>query len=114
MFARVSQARYPPKHHEAGIRVLIDELMPSLRQAPGYRGCFLLADGKPGIGFAVVLWDTEESADAAARDRDVRAAHVKLAALGLVIDTRKIYEVVAHDEFRRDPVGIPAVGRPPR
>ena len=60
MFARVSQARYPPEHHDTGMRVLIDELMPSLRRAPGYRGCYLLADGKPGIGLAVVLWDTEE------------------------------------------------------
>jgi hypothetical protein len=44
-----------------------------------------------------VLWDTEEAADDASADRSVRAAHVKLAALGLVIDSRKIYEVVAHD-----------------
>ena len=64
MFARVSQARYPPEHRDAGIRVLSDELIPSLLRTPGYRGCYVLADGTPGAGLAVVLWDTEESADA--------------------------------------------------
>ena len=113
MFARVSQARYPPEYHDTGMRVLIDELIPSLRRAPGYRGCFLLADGKPGTGLAVVLWDTEDAADTSSADSDVRAAHVKLAALGLAIDFRKIYEVVAHDESRPDPAGTPAAGSPP-
>ena len=98
MFARVSNARYPPEHHDTGMRVLIDELIPSFRRSPGYRGCFLLADGKPGTGLAVVLWETEDAADTSSADSDVRAAHIKLAALGLAIDSRKIYEVVAHDE----------------
>ena len=114
MFARVSHVRYPPEHHDTGMRVLIDELLPSLQRAPGYRGCFLLADGKPGTGLAVVLWDTEDAADTSSADSDVRAAHVKLAALGLAIDSRKIYEVVAHDGSRPKPSGTPAAGRPPR
>ena len=100
MFARVSHAHYPPAQFGAGLRVVVEELLPALRRTPGYRGCLLLVDGKPGTGLAVVLWETEEAADAAAVNRAVVAAHVKLAALGLAIESRKIYEVVAHDEVR--------------
>ena len=108
MFARVSHARYPPAQFDAGLRVVVEELLPALRRTPGYRGCVLLADGKPGTGLAVVLWETEEAADAAAADRTVRAAHVQLSALGLAIEARQIYEVVAHDEHGEEPVGRPA------
>ena len=71
MFARVSHVRYPPEHHDAGLRVVVEDLLPALRRAPGYRGCCLLAGGKPGTGLAVVLWETEEAADAASADRAV-------------------------------------------
>lgn len=107
MFARVSHARYPPEHHDAGLRVVIEELLPAFRRAPGYRGCCLLADGRPGIGLAVVLWASEEAADAASADRRVIAAHVQLSALGLAIEARQIYEVVAHDEHDEQPGGPP-------
>jgi hypothetical protein len=95
VFARVSHVRYPPQHYDAGLRVVVEDLLPALRRAPGYRGCCLLGGGKPGTGLAVVLWETEEVADAAATDRAVTAAHIELAALGLAIEERKIYEVVA-------------------
>ena len=71
MFARVSHVRYPPQHYDAGLRVVMEDLLPALRRAPGYRGCCLLSGGKPGTGLAVVLWETEEAADAAAIDRAV-------------------------------------------
>ncbi|HYI25381.1 MAG TPA: antibiotic biosynthesis monooxygenase [Thermomicrobiales bacterium] len=95
MFARVSYERYPPEHHAAAIRIVLKELLPVLQRAPGCRGCLLLADGKPGAGLTLVLWETEEAADAASADRGAVAAQVKLAALGQAIESRKIYEVVA-------------------
>ena len=104
MFARVSHVRYPPQHYDDGLRVVVDHLLPALRGTPGYRGSCLLSGGKPGTGLAVVLWDTEEVADAAAIDRAVRAAHVALSALGLVIEERKIYEVAAQDACGSEPV----------
>jgi hypothetical protein len=95
VFARVSHVRYPPQHYDAGLRIVVKDLLPALRRAPGYRGYCLLAGGKPGTGMAVVLWETEEVADAAAMDCAVTAAHIELAALGLAIEERKIYEVIA-------------------
>lgn len=56
----------------------------------------------------MVLWETEEAADTAAIDRGVMAAHVKLFALGLTIEARKIYDVVVHDQPRREPTGMQA------
>ena len=113
MFARVSYVRYPPEHHDAGLRFVREELLPALRQAPGYRGCHFLTDGRPGTGLALVFWESEEAADAASADRRVIAARVKLAVFGLAIESRKIYEVVAHDEYGEEPVGWPSAGRPP-
>ena len=113
MFARVSYARYPPEQHDAGLRVVLEELVPALQRAPGYRGCHFLADGKPGTDLALVFWESEEAADAASADRGVTAARVKLAALGLAIESRKIYEVVAHNVHGEEPVGPPTAGRPP-
>jgi hypothetical protein len=97
VFARVSHARYPPEHFDAGLRVVLDDLLPALRRAPGFRGCMLFANGRPGTALAVVLWDTEEAADSAAVDERVAAAHVKLGGLGLAIDARQIYDVVHHE-----------------
>jgi len=97
MFARVSHARYPPEQLETGLQVVLEGLLPAFRHVAGYRGCCLLADGKPGAGLALVLWETEEAADAAAMDAPVIAAHVRLASLGLAIESRQIYEVIAHD-----------------
>jgi len=100
MFARVSHVRYPPEQYDVGLRVVVEDLLPALRRTPGYRGCCLLAGSKPGTGLGVVLWETEAAADAAAADCNVSAAHVRLGALGLAIDARQIYEVVAYDWHR--------------
>jgi hypothetical protein len=97
MFARVSQVRYPPQHYDAGLQVIVEDLLPALQQVPGYRGCCLLADGKPGKGLGLVLWETEQAADAASMRADVAAAHVKLAVLGLTFESRQIYDVVTCD-----------------
>jgi hypothetical protein len=96
--------QYPPQHYDAGLRVIVDDLLPALRRAPGYRGCCLLSGGKPGTGLAVVLWEAEEDADAAAIDGTITDAHVALSALGLVIAERKIYEVVTRDACGSEPV----------
>jgi quinol monooxygenase YgiN len=109
MFARVSHERFPREHHDAGMRNVVDVLLPALRQAPGYRGCYVLADGKPGAILLIALWATEEAADTASAQRDVIAAFVNLAALGLRIESRKIYEVVAWDEIK---TGVEAVNQP--
>ncbi len=99
MFARVSHARYPSEHREIGLQVILDELLPALRQSGGYQGCCLLADSKPGTGLSVVLWESEQAANNAAMNSNVSAVHVKLAKLGLVIDTRQIYDVVVCDRW---------------
>ena len=58
-----------------------------------------------------VLWASEETADAASADRGVTTAHVRLSALGLVIEARQIYEVVAHDEHDKEPARSPIANR---
>ena len=99
MFARISHARYPPEQYDAGLRVVKEDLLPAFRQAPGYRGCCFLTGSKPGYGLAMVVWETEEAADAASADRTVSAAHVNLASLGLTVESRQIFELVVNDEL---------------
>jgi heme-degrading monooxygenase HmoA len=99
VFARVSQVQYPPQHYDAGLRVVVEDLVPALRRVPGYQGCCLLTDGKPGTGLSVVLWASEEAADAATSHAPVTDALRKLLALGLLIEARKIYEVAARDAW---------------
>src|SRR5215207_3446224 len=105
MFARVSQAQYPPEHHDSGLRVIVENLLPAVRRTPGYRGCCFLAGSKPGTGLAVVLWETEEDADAASADREVSAANARIAALGLTFVSRQLYEVVVDDIGARGRTG---------
>ncbi len=97
MVARVSFERFPREQHEAGVRIVIEELLPALRRAPGYQGCYVLADGRPGTLLLVMHWETEEAADAASAERGVTVAFVKLVALGLKIESRQLYEVLAQD-----------------
>ena len=97
MIARVSQARFPVEHQAAGLRVIRQALLPAFRQAAGYCGCVLLVSARPGAGLSVVLWETEDAADAAAADQTVMAAHVRLAAIGLVFEARQVFAVVVHD-----------------
>jgi hypothetical protein len=97
MFARVSYEHYPPENLDDAMGIVLEELLPMLQRAPGYRGCWLLADSKPGAALSVVMWQTEEEANASSTDHGVIAAQVKLAALGLAIESRKIYEVIAQD-----------------
>jgi hypothetical protein len=80
----------------------VEDLLPALRRVSGYQGCCLFG-GKPGTGLAVVLWETEEAADAAATDGVFTAANVAFAALGLAIEERSVYEVVARDACGREP-----------
>jgi hypothetical protein len=99
MIARISLARYPPHHFDAGLHIIRTELLPAFQQAAGYQGCCLLRHGKPGTGLAVVLWESEAAADDAAVAEKTMAAHVQLAGLGLAIETRQVYEVVVIDSW---------------
>ncbi len=94
MYARVSFTRYPGENRDAGMKIVEHELIPALKVTKGYRGYYLLGDGKPGMGLAIVMWETEADADASATAPGIAEASAKLAALGLEVESRKMYEIV--------------------
>lgn len=68
MYARVTQLEIDTLRMDvdAAVETFRDEVLPGLRDQPGYRGVYVLAAGS-GKGVLVSLWDTEEQADAGAR-----------------------------------------------
>jgi hypothetical protein len=48
----------------AAVRMYEDEVMPELREQPGYRGALVLTTPE-GKGLLVTFWDREEDAEAA-------------------------------------------------
>ena len=61
MFARVHTVQTPPEQHEAGLRVVLEEVMPWLRDSTGFRGYIRFVDPANGKVLGVTLWATEES-----------------------------------------------------
>jgi hypothetical protein len=61
VFARVHTIQTPPEQHEAGLRVVLDEVLPWLRDSTGFRGFIRFADPASGKVLGVTLWETAES-----------------------------------------------------
>ena len=73
LFARVSTFQGPPDQTSEGIRVAREQILPAARLQDGFKGIYLLYDGKSGRSLAITLWETEEdmraSEEAALRAR---------------------------------------------
>jgi hypothetical protein len=61
VFARVHTIQTPPDQHEAGLRIVLEEVMPWLRESTGFRGFIRFTDPASGKVLGVTLWATEES-----------------------------------------------------
>jgi hypothetical protein len=53
----------PGKFHDLGTRMIREDLLPQVRQAPGFVKAVWFGDGETGHG--LILFDTEEQAQAA-------------------------------------------------
>jgi hypothetical protein len=61
VFARVHTIQTPPNEHEAGLRVVLEDLLPWLRESTGFRGFIRFTDPASGKVLGVTLWATEEN-----------------------------------------------------
>jgi len=61
VFARVHTIQAPPEQHEAGLPIVLEEVMPWLRESTGFRGFIRFADPASGKVLGVTLWATEKS-----------------------------------------------------
>jgi hypothetical protein len=95
MWARVTEVQGDPAHLDDAIRVIEAQVLPLMRETPGTRGSYWLADRQSGRLLVVAFWETEEalrfSAEAIAHSRTETTQQV-----GATVQSVNEYEVVAH------------------
>jgi heme-degrading monooxygenase HmoA len=64
MFARVTITQGSPELYDQTVRYVQEQLIPTLKQMPGIKGAFVLADRQTGKGISITLWETEEAMNA--------------------------------------------------
>jgi heme-degrading monooxygenase HmoA len=70
MFARVTTLQTTPEQHTDGVRTVIDEYVPWVRDSSGFRGIVGLYDAEHAHSIVITLWDDAESLEASARAAD--------------------------------------------
>ena len=91
MFARVNSVQ-TATDKLAGLLKWIEERLPAAREAPGFRGFYLLADRQSGKVVSISLWDSEDRGQFEARGDQVRQE--ASSELGIAPTPVDIYEVV--------------------
>jgi heme-degrading monooxygenase HmoA len=70
MFARVTTLATTVEQHDEGVRTVLDEYLPWVRDSTGFRGIVGLYDAENARTIVVTLWDDAESRDASADAAD--------------------------------------------
>jgi quinol monooxygenase YgiN len=96
MYAAILQMRFPPENHDAVLRFLRNEMLPIIRDNPGFQDFRVLDSGVPGTLVMIDTWDRLEDNVAAGQRPEASAVHARYAALGLEVASATRYTVVAH------------------
>lgn len=75
----------------AGLKVLREEIVPRVSQSPGFQAGYWLRPTEDAKGASLVLFDTEENAEAASQMLTVGST----AAPGVTVTRREVREVAA-------------------
>ncbi|MFC4586806.1 antibiotic biosynthesis monooxygenase family protein [Sphaerisporangium corydalis] len=92
MFARINSVQ-AETDKLAGLVGFAEEQFPEVREAPGFKGFYLLADRQSGKVVSISLWDSDDDL----RRFEARGAHVREEAssdLNIAPTPVDIYEVV--------------------
>ena len=92
MFARVNSVQTATEKL-AGLVKFCEEGLPAFREAPGFKGFYLLADRQSGRVVTISLWDSDDDL----RQLEGRAAQARKAAssaVGIDSPPEETYEVV--------------------
>ena len=92
MFAQVNSVQ-TATDELAGLIKWAEERLPAAREAPGFKGFYLLADRQSGKVVSISLWDSDDDL----RQHEARGAQVRKEAsseLGIASPPVDIYEVV--------------------
>jgi heme-degrading monooxygenase HmoA len=92
MFARVISVQTAPDKI-AGFVKWSEERLPAAREAPGFKGLYLLADRQSGKVVSISLWDSDDDL----QQNQARGAQMRKEAnseLGIASPAADIYEVL--------------------
>jgi hypothetical protein len=87
MYIRVTRGRFSPANTDDAVRIARDQLVPVLKQRPGFRSYQAGLNHEAGTLIAISAWDTREQAQAA------ETARGPLEALGIRFEAPEIFEV---------------------
>jgi hypothetical protein len=90
MYMRVTRGRLDPPRAAAYAQAVDEQVLPALRQLPGFWGAYGGVDPAAGTVCAVTLWETRAQAAA------VGAVRPLLEALGARFGAPEVYEVHVH------------------
>jgi hypothetical protein len=92
MVLRITRGRIDPARSAEAQRIMDEQVLPAMRQLPGFQGHQGGINRGTGQSVSITTWDTEEQA-MALRDK-IAAKAEALFALGLVIESSDTYELV--------------------
>lgn len=94
MVARVTISQSPPERFDEVVAYVQSTLLPQLRQIPGVKASYILADRQSGKGMVVTIYESED----ALRTADQRAQQMRSQTLqtfsGMALQSVETYEVV--------------------
>jgi heme-degrading monooxygenase HmoA len=70
VYARVSTLEGSPEQIDEGLRFLREELLPTGKEDPGFKGLIALGDRQSGKALSITLWESEETMRATEQDAD--------------------------------------------
>ena len=75
VYARVSTLEGSPEQIDDGLRYLREEILPTGKDDPGFKGLIALADRQSGKALSITLWESEEEMRATEQDaKELRRA----------------------------------------
>ena len=92
MHARlISFAGADPEKRDAAVQTIRETVVPMLRQYDGFAGYIALYDQENKRAKALILWESEETADAAEQELVERRKQIS-GRMGLTVESADLYE----------------------
>ena len=92
MYARlISFSGAGPEKREQAIQTIRGTVLPMLREYEGFSGYIALYDEKNQRAKAVLLWESEETAEAAEKELEERRRQLA-SGVGLTVESADLYE----------------------
>jgi heme-degrading monooxygenase HmoA len=61
LYARMTTIHSPRERMDAGLDKVKDDILPSMRQIPGFKGIIGLVDRNANTGITISLWEDEQA-----------------------------------------------------